>query len=244
MDWIALVPLLVMVTLVVSVLVWSNKLKAAAAAKEKPIAAQRERRARELGWRYDGAHRGDIRYRFSGTTSQRQAWELRFDSDHSSSSSTPKLIWEAAGLRADRVEFEMSSNRQCQSMQNPTAQKMAAGAARLAGAMGSKSMGGVFEFMKDAKLQTVGSSALRSHWAVVARSARDVARLLDDETETLLLNWPRTVEPKFDPFQNVTVRRDTKGLRIECHYDSTDMPLCEHLVKLGLAMAQRVNQAA
>jgi hypothetical protein len=99
----------------------------------------------------------------------------------------------------------------------------------------------VISFYRDAKVQQLGSVSFRNKWKVMARNLADVSRLLDAETEDLLLNWPKTVERQFDPLGSVVVTRGPQGLRIECRYDATDMPLFEHIVKLGEAIAARVS---
>jgi hypothetical protein len=218
----------------------AKKQNAAAAAIYQADAAQRERRARELGWRYDGTFAGDIRYRFFGSTPRGQDWELRFDSDASSSSSQPKLIWEITSLKSGRTEFQISHGKKFEDLQDPSARKVLLFAARLAGGFKLDSVNDAIAFMQEARVQPLGSGRFRQHLKLIARTPGEVANLLDDECERLLLNWPRTVEPKFDAFQAVGIERDRAGLRIECRYDGTDMPLCEHIVKLGEALAARI----
>ena len=210
-------------------------------ARDKPLAALRECRSRELGWRYDPTYDGDIRYRFAGSTRQGQTWEMRYDSDASSSSSTPKLIWEITSLRVVQTSFEISQGKTFELMQHSGARKAAAVAASIAWAVGSATAQDAISFYRDAKIQPLGSARFRNKWKVIARNLADVSGLLDAETEDLLLNWPMAVERQFDPQSSVVVTRGPKGLRIECRYDSTDMPLFEHIVKLGEAIAARVS---
>jgi hypothetical protein len=211
------------------------------AAKDIPLALLRERRAKELGCDYNGTYEGNIRYRFSGRTGEGHRWELRYDSDASSSVSQPKLIFEIASLRAERTQFEISTGKSHELMQSATGMKVASVAASIAWAVGSSSAQDAIAFCKEATIQPLAGNRLLGHFKVIARHAIDVADLVDDETANLLLNWPQTVEPKFDPYQKVTISRGPKGLVIECFYDSTDMPLCEHLVALGSALATRVS---
>ena len=218
----------------------AKKQNAAAAAICQADSAQRERRARELGWRYDGTFVGDIRYRFFGSTPRGQSWELRYDSDASSSNSRPKVIWEITSLKSGRTEFQISQGKKFEDLQDPSAQKVLLFAARLAGGLKLEAVNDAIAFMKEARVQPLGSGRFRQRLKLIARTPGEVANLLDGECERLLLDWPRTVEPTFDAFQAVVVERDRAGLRIECRYDSTDMPLFEHIVKLGEALAARI----
>jgi hypothetical protein len=224
-----------------SVIRWAKKRDKQLAMAEKTNAVVRESRARALGWRYDPTHDGDVRYRFAGSTAQAHIWELRYDSDASSSSSTPKLIWEIASLRVMQTSFEISQGKAFELMQGSGARKVTSVAASIAWAVGSATAQDVISFYRDAKVQQLGSVSFRNKWKVMARNLADVSRLLDAETEDLLLNWPKTVERQFDPLGSVVVTRGPQGLRIECRYDATDMPLFGHIVKLGEAIAARVS---
>jgi hypothetical protein len=216
--------------------VWQRRREAR---RDVPLSEARAQRARQLGWRYNGNYDGDIRYRFFGPGPQGRSWELRYDSDASSSASVPKIIWEITTLAALRKEFEISSGKAFSRMQNPLAHGVSAGLGLLAQAVGASANQGL-DFAREAQVQSVGSGRFRLKWKAIGRSARDVSCLLDAETEALLLNWPRAAETKFDPFRDVKVVRDDKGLRIEFKYDTSDVPLFEHVVKLGVALAARL----
>jgi hypothetical protein len=228
------------IALMVWVVRWAKHQEARKALQEKPNAALRERRARELGWRYDGSHHGDIRYRFFGS-SKGVTWELKYDSDASSSTSDPKVIWICSSLAAQQTEFVISNGKYFEVMQTPIAQKIAAGAARLARAVAKGALDDTLEFLQQANVQTVGSAAFRTQLKAISRSPVVFGHFLDAEMEHLLLSWPQAVEAKFDPFAAVTVTQDTTGLRIECRYDSTDLPLFEHLVKIGEGLIDRMH---
>jgi hypothetical protein len=225
------------------VVVWSFRASALKKQADRPLSALRERRASELGWRYDGAYEGDIRYRFFGTTSNGQAWELYYDSDASSTGAQPKLVWQIASLRSKQIEFQISHARGFDAMRTGAGKHVASFAAGLASAVGSSSVRQAMLFLKEAVAQPVGTARFRTRFTVMARDRAGVERLLDNESERLLLNWPKSVEKKFDPFKQVSVFHDLKGLRIECRYDATDMPLVEHIVKLGTALSVRLLAA-
>ena len=63
--------------------------------QEERRKAERAASVRARGWQYDGTIDGNIHYRISGRTADGHDWRMHYDSDHSSSSSTPKLIFEA-----------------------------------------------------------------------------------------------------------------------------------------------------
>ncbi len=207
--------------------------------KDQPLSQQREQRARQLGWRYHGTYEGDIRYRFFGTAAQGRTWELRYDSDASSSGATPKIIWEITSLAVLRKEFEISNGKAFTALGKPLVQGVTAGISLLSRVVGA-SPTHVIDFANEAQVQTLGSGRFRLKWKAISRSPAEVSQLIDAETEALLLNWPRAVESKFDPLREIKIVRDDKGLRIEFNYDTSDMRLFEHVVTLGVALAARL----
>jgi hypothetical protein len=213
--------------------------KSRAEQRDKPLSDYRASRAMELGWRYQGTYEGDIRYRFSGSTATGQPWELRYDSDASSSNSTPKIIWEITALKAKRIEFIISKAQTDDILQNSVGRSMAATISLISRAVGA-SDNGYADFLKAESSQPIGSYRLRQKFRIRARTSQDVLHLFDTKIESLMLNWPNTVEKNFDP-HSVKITQDAKSLRIEFGYDTSDMPLFEHVVKLGSEIASKIR---
>ena len=172
-----------------------------------------------------------------GKTSQGLPWELRYDNGKSSSASVPKVYWEMTQLKANRKVFEISRGKSFEAQKNPQGQGFAAGAALMVGASSPDEL----DFIREASVLPVGSRRLRERFKVIARSEADVAMLVTAEIENLLLNWPSATQAGFDPYRATKIICDSQSLRVELKYDTSDMPLFEHLVKLGVALADRVS---
>lgn len=227
----------VLAALIIGLSVWHKNRQES---KDQPHAVQRETRARQLSWRYSGVHDGDIRYQFFGTTAQGYPWVLRYDSEASCTGGVPKIYWETTAVASSRLEFILSTAQGFDVLQNPLGRGLAAGVNLLNNAFGGTPH--YADFLQSESTQMVGSARLRRKYKIRARTAREVAKLFDADTESLLLNWPRTAEKNFDPFKEIKITHDTKGLHIQFKYDTSDMPLFEHIVKLGSALAMRVAQ--
>lgn len=219
-----------------------RKQNAAKAAFDVPLAAVRSQRAAALGWGYTSVDEGDIRYRFSGTTQTGYPWELCYDSDASSSVSQPKLVFAITALRSERTEFEISAGRSFEQMRSATGMKATSVVASIARAVGSSAAQDAIAFHQEAAIQQEASSRLKHRFKVIGRHADDAAALLTGEVQQLLLNWPPTAQTAFDPYQKTLISQGPKGLVITCDYDGTDMPLVEHIVAIGGALASVLRE--
>lgn len=210
---------------------------------ESVARAARERRARDLGWRYDGTHDGDIRYRMFGTSPAGLAWELKFDSDHSSSSSQPKLVWTAASLKGEGIEFHLGSRKTFEVLTGATLKKLTSFANSLFGRF-SVSVEDYDDFVQNARVAQGGSTRFRSRFVVATRRREHTLELLDARLEALLLDWPAPMPKRFAPEQDVCAWLDRNGLRVECRIDDPPMPVCEQVVRLGECLADRLAARA
>lgn len=212
------------------------------ARRDDRLRIERERRARELGWRYDPTHDGDIRYRLGGTSPGGIEWRMHYDSDHSSSSSRPKLVWRAAALRAERTELALAAKRAYDAFTSGPGRTLVAGAAAVFGWLSRGKLGDFRDFVHEARPLAGGSARLRRRFVLAARDAR-YAGTIDAEVERLLLDWPRVDGKPFDPEHRLTGWLDGEGLRFECAIDGPPMAVCEQLARLGAAFADRLVAA-
>lgn len=219
--------------------VWLAHANRASRISEEAVRRTREQRARALGWRYDGTHDGDIRYRMFGTSPGGLAWELKFDSDHSSSSSQPKLVWTAASLKGDGTVFHLGSRKVFEVLTGATLKKLASFASSLFGQF-SASVEDYNEFVQAARPAQGGSTRFRSRFVVAARPGELPADLIDGELERLILAWPAPMPRRFAPEQDVCAWLDRRGLRVECRIDGPSMRVCEQVVRLGERLGDRL----
>jgi hypothetical protein len=220
--------------------VWNASLGRERARRDDAIRVERERRVRELGWEYDPTHDGDIRYRFRARTPGGVAWEMHYDSDHSSSSSRPRLVWQAADLRTARTELALASRRHYDAFASGTGKKLLGGVTLLFGWLSGGRLGDFNEFVNEARPLGGGSARLRQRFVLAARDAR-YASLLDASVERLLLDWPRVIGKPFEPETRLTGWLDRNGLRFECSIDGPPMAVCEQLARLGATFADRLR---
>ncbi len=222
-------------------LAWGMRYAAQRAAAERQQRPIRERRARELGWRYDGTPEGDIRYRFEGRTPDGVRWTMKFDSDAGSSSSVPKLVWQAPDLRVDRTELMLGPRRQLESMTGGAARTMIGAAHVVLGRLLGPSLEDLHDFLAAAQLATDGGAA-RDGFAVAARDARRARRILSAAgIAPLLKKWPRGTPQGFVPARAVSAKHDRDGLTVSVNLDGPPMAVCEHLAMLGAALAAEIR---
>jgi hypothetical protein len=211
----------------------------AAEARERPV---RERRARELGWRYDGTPDGDIRYRFEGRGPDGLRWTMKFDSDHSSSSSAPELVWDAPDLGARRLALMLGHRPRIESCTSGAARKVIGASNFLLGRVVGASLQEMNDFLGAAVVTTAGSAA--DGFAIASRDPALARRLLHDaDLMRLLKTWPRGIPKGFSPQQAVSAQLDRDGLRVKVRLDGPPMAVCEHLAALGQALAARLRDA-
>ena len=206
--------------------------------RQQPV---RERRARELGWRYDGTPDGDIRYRFEGYTADSLRWTMKFDSDAGSSSSTPKLLWQTSGLKSQRIELMLGSRSYVEGLTSGAGRKVIGAANFVLGRLVGGSLQDMGEFVAAAKVVSSGRGAAEG-FAVASRDGALARRLLHDpELSRLLTSWPREMPKGFVPARSVSAQLDREGLKLTVNIDGPPMAVCEHLAKLGEALAVRLR---
>jgi len=223
-----------------AILALLSRLKRAKKAKEHRRAAERARRVRDLAWDYDPSRDGDIWYRFRGSSPDGVAWQLHYDSNHSSSSSQPKLIWRAETLAAARMELAIGSRIVYEGFTRGIARALLSGAAHVFGRLADGALRDFNEFLREARPLNVGTSRFRKNFVFVARDAR-YAGVLDAELERLILDWPRVEGKKLRPDHALQVRLDRGGLHAQLQVDVPPMAVCEHLARLGERVAGRLR---
>jgi hypothetical protein len=222
---------------------WWNQHGGGKAAREQQEAdaVKRGTRLKMNGWRYDPTHDGDIRYTISGTTPAGLAWKLVYDSDHSSSSSSPKLIFKVAGLKPATIQWQIMDRWSYDLTKKGLAGKVLGGLARLGGAMSAKlEERRQFHYASDER--PVGSATLRSRYVLIAKDARYDA-LISPEVERMVLNWPPYQGSMTKPDNCLSAGLEEEGMQVMLHADGPSVEVIEQVVRLGMALADG-SQAA
>jgi hypothetical protein len=204
-------------------------------------AAARAIRARELGWRYDDARDGDIDFRMNGMT-RGIRWELVYDSDRSSSDSSPKVIWRWREMPARRIELAIMGGM-ADRIAFGAAGRALIGLARRLGA-GSRNHPDGDDFYQHALKVDSDLTVFQKEWIVRARKPARFRGVASHELAELLTRWPDHSQGRaFQPAGVVNLTYDPDGLSLHCGYGVEEMALLEHLVKIGCAVASRLPPA-
>ena len=195
----------------------------------------RAKRLRARGWEYEAIETSDIKYRVRGVTESGVAWELHYDTDHSSSSSNAELIFRVPTLGRgtwvwhidDRFSFEVSQGRVVKSI--------ISGAAKLVGQF-SDHLKGKAAFFDNAREISSGNAAFRKRFVVVAAEDR-WAGLINSDTERMILSWPTHKSSMSRPDNAFSAGLEPDGLRVKLFVDAPSVAVIEHLVKLGQSLA-------
>ena len=217
--------------------VWSNLFGSGRTERERQekLAAQRPGRARAKGWRFDGTHEGDIRYRIHGESPGRREWTMAYDSDHASSTPRPKLVFRAPHAGRGGMHWRLRSRKAHESMMGSAGRvMMGVMATMLAGR--SSALAAHREFMERAREIPAGSSRFRQRFVLFGVDP-SAATLIDAEIERLVLGWPRSA-PMTDDALNVTLHADRLELTLAC--EGPDFEVIEHLATLGESLLSRL----
>ncbi len=205
------------------------------AARQEILARGKEIGVR--GWRYEAPEVGDIKYRIHGTSAGGLAWSMYYHSDQSSSSSTPKLIFEVPSLTKGKWLWAINDRRTSEIVQNRALKWVVGGAAAMLSAL-SDDIKSTTAFYKAANSLPAGSHTFQARYILTA-IAPQWTRLIDDEVERLILDWP--------PFDATMTIRDNcfsaylepKGLSVKLYADAPSMAVIDQMAKLGQLLADK-----
>lgn len=202
-------------------------------------AEQRAARARELGWVYDPTVDGNIDFKLRGTTDGIR-WELEYDSDRSSSDSSPKVVWRWPGRPAARIEMALMGAM----VDRIAFSSFGRGMLSLARRLGSKeaSHPDGEDFYRHAEKVQSDLTVFQKEWVVRARKPALFRPVASYEVAELLTRWPEHGHGRtFRPPAVLHLLYDHEGLTLKCGHGISEMPVLEHLVRLGCAVAVRLR---
>jgi hypothetical protein len=202
-------------------------------------AKDRESLVQERGWRYDVPESGDIKYRVHGRTPGGLAWELYYDSDHSSSSSTPKLKFLVAELGRQKWMWAINDRPTFDLVQKKAVKAIISGLAGAASLFSDK-LKEKTAFFNNAKAQNAGSQAFQARYVLVSDSARWNS-LIDAEVERAILHWPAYKGSMSRVDNCVSAELGPVGMEVKLYVDGPSMEVIDHMVALGGRLADKAR---
>ncbi len=214
--------------------------------REKEIRRKEERVAgsRARGWNYDCTIDGNIHYRIAGEVPGGQPWTIHYDTDQSSSSSTPKLIFTASTLGDVGYQWIIHDKKTFDIAQKTGVRMIVGGLSKLVGAF-SDSTKVKRDFYLNAVIIASGSAEFRKRFVVAAMEPR-WSSLLDREIEGLILNWPDFKQTMSARDNCCSAELAPHGLRVTLYCDAPEFAVIEQLAKLGQRLMEesiRINSA-
>lgn len=191
------------------------------------------------GWRYEVAESGDIKYRIFGRTPGGLAWEIYYDSDHSSSSSTAKLQFKVVELDRQKWLWSVNDRPTYDIVQKKAVKAIITG---IAGAvsMFSDKMKEKTAFFNNAKAQNAGSQAFQARYVLVSDSARWNS-LIDAEVERAILHWPEYKGSMSRPDNCLSAELGPGGMEVKLYVDGPSIEVIDHVVALGERLADKAR---
>jgi hypothetical protein len=199
--------------------------------------SERAASASARGWQYDGTIVGDIHYRISSKTPTGAAWQIHYDSDQSSSSPSPKLVFLSEALAGPIFVWTIHDKKTYDFVQRGSVRMIVGSISRLVGAF-SESMKIKRDFYVGATTLPAGSRAFQARYVLAALDTR-WSLLIDSEIERLVLNWPYFKQSMSSRDNCISAELAPAGLRVQIHCDAPDVKVIEQLAELG----QRLTDA-
>ncbi len=207
--------------------------------QEERRKAERAASVRARGWQYDGTIDGNIHYRISGQTEAGHDWRMHYDSDHSSSSSSPKLIFLAPWPSGTEHQWIIHDRKTWSIMQKSGVRAVVGGLAMLASAF-SDAMKAKRDFYLNAEVLPAGGFEFRERYVLAGHDAR-WRELLDGEIERLILDWPEFKQSMSMRDNCFSAELVPEGLRVQLYADAPDIAVIQHMAKLGQRLTDKAK---
>jgi hypothetical protein len=220
---------------------WWNKHGGGKRQRERAEQEAKDRAAyvEARGWHYEVPETGDIKYRIYGRSPGGLAWELYYDSDHSSSSSTPKLKFKVPELDRQKWLWSINDRPTFDVVQKKAVKAIISG---IAGAvsMFSDKMKEKTAFFNNAKAQNAGSQAFQARYVLVSDSARWNS-LIDADTEAAILRWPTYKGSMSRPDNCLSAEFGPGGMEVQLYVDGPSREVVDQIIALGERLADRAR---
>jgi len=224
------------------VVVWLARRQTGSPADPEAASRRRAKRARSHGWDYDETAAGDTVFTLRGED-EGVKWKIRYRDDRSQPDPrAPTLTWATASVQGSVTEMRLIGRARYErgkALVEPVIEKLSSlilSPREIALAQARA------EFVERTKPATkVGTEAFRERFVLLARNRRLARALVDEKFEALLMRWGR-VQPPVEEVLSIWV--DWQGLRIDVDAPWTGMREIEHLVALGLVLANGYRRHA
>lgn len=205
--------------------------------REAEEALQRQRRVEFEGWDYESRATGDIKYLITGRLDDGADWVLRYDSDHSSSSSSPKLIFEMEALPSPDEEWHITDTKTYDVMQKRAVKMVISGLSALIGSVHARTARKRM-FFEAARAQQAGSVSFQARYVLVAIEPR-WRLIVDDQTERLMLRWPAFKTTMTWRDNALSAEKGERGLHVQLFVESPSFEVIQQVITLGRHLADR-----
>lgn len=227
----------VAIVVLIGLAIWSATSRAAVAERKRAEEESRQRAARAArrDWRYDATPQGDIRYRLHGTTPGGCDWSLEYDSDHSSSSSSPRLVFRAPRAGNGERAWAISDRGAHDMVRQGIGKVVIGGLAKLI-SLASNDMRDKRDFFFAAAEVETGIAEWQQRYVLIAQPGR-FKRLVDRALARRILQWP-AFKPTMSKKDNCFgAEAGPRGVQAHLYADGPSFEVIEHLVRIGEALA-------
>ena len=206
-------------------------------------------RAEALGWKFERKHDLSRGYAIVGALPSGAPWKLTYSVQSDESGTDHRLEWRTTSVKAKQTELLIAGKAIYAYRKNPmmsVSTGLAAGAAKLfqndsGRADTNKWIEDLATFLWKARECAMGSARFRERFVVAALSGAESRLTLDGELEKLICDWPRLDAAPFDAEQRFAAWLEAMGLRIEFEIEDPPLPIVEHFVRVGIALAARIR---
>jgi hypothetical protein len=213
---------------------WPKKL-AAQRAVEKKMSAARAVRVRTLGWQYAATPEKAIKFRLSGSVQDGAAWQLWFDLDTDSSSSSPKLTFAVADKKSPLPRFHISDAANYEAMRTGVGRKALGVATALLDRLANGKLKKMADFYDRATTRRHGN------WIVASTSPMLLSTPHLQDALAELDRFPKNEAGYAPSSKAIQIWQDEQGLQVEIQGEYADMDGCEHLCKIGFLLSRDIH---
>jgi hypothetical protein len=196
--------------------------------------------ARKQGWTYEGQRSGRVEYRFGGGADG-VAWQMWYDADRGDRSPTPRAYWVSENLRTRDMALVILGRRRYRLESGAAGRLLLGVVSGVAQAMSGQDLRpGKADFYESAIEVTACGARFREAFAV-AVSPDMPTSWLDDELQSLLLDWPAAGGSQKAPTaDSIEVTLQADGLRIVVQRMPQDLACWVHLARVGECLARQL----
>ena len=209
----------------------------------------RQQLARRCGWRHDDATDAMVQYRFSGTTAGGLGWELAHVFDSTGTGAEPIFRWRCwpetgaswpCIVLAPAGRFQVGTARTEAPVRRMVTKTLWGRDFHSGAAAGPAAFDA---FLTSAVEWRSGNAEFSSAFQVILLDPGTVRGTFTPTVMRDLLEWPLP-KKKFDPKRCVSLNGYDDEIVFEVRYGEFAPAVCEHIVRLGSAIAESLSKQA